>query len=135
VSESVPITSILFYQEKEGDAPVIDWLEELKKKNRQGFAKCVAKIRLLNSSGHELRRPAADYLRDGIYELRAKDIKNQYRIFYFFNGKNIAVLNHSIIKKTSAVPKKDIELAIKRKKKFEKNPEKHTYREEITNND
>jgi phage-related protein len=131
----VPATSILFYQEKEGDAPVIEWLEELKKKNRQGFAKCVARIRQLNSTGHELRRPAADYLRDGIYELRVKDINNQYRIFYFFNGKDIAVLNHSIIKKASAVPNKDIELAIKRKKKFEQNPGKHTYRKEITNND
>jgi phage-related protein len=131
----VPITSILFYQEKEGDAPVIGWLEELKKKNRKGFAKCVARIRQLNSIGHELRRPAADYLQDGIYELRAKDINTQYRILYFFNGKDIAVLNHLIIKKTSVVPKKDIELAIKRKKKFEQNPEKHTYRGEITNND
>jgi phage-related protein len=131
----VPITSILFFQEKEGDAPVIDWLEELKKKNRKGFAKCVARIRQLNSTGYELRRPAADYLRDGIYELRAKDINTQYRILYFFNGKHIAVLNHSIIKKTSAVPKKDIELAIKRKKKFEQNPEKHTYKGAITDND
>jgi phage-related protein len=131
----VPITSILFYQEKEGDVPVIDWLEELKKKNRKGFARCVARIRLLNSTGHELRRPAADYLRDGIYELRAKDINTQYRILYFFNGKDIAILNHSIIKKTSAVSKKDIEIAIKRKKKFEQNPKEHTYRVEITDND
>lgn len=131
----MPITSILFYQEKEGDVPVIDWLEELKKKNRKGFARCVARIRLLNSTGHELRRPAADYLRDGIYELRAKDINTQYRILYFFNGKDIAILNHSIIKKTSAVSKKDIEIAIKRKKKFEQNPKEHTYRVEITDND
>jgi phage-related protein len=130
----VPITSILFYQEKEGDVPVIDWLKKLKKKNRQGFAKCVGRIRQLSSTGHELRRPAADYLQDGIYELRAKHINTQYRIFYFFNGKDIAVLNHSIIKKTSAVPKKDIELAIKRKQKFEQNPEQHTYQGEILDN-
>ncbi|MGL5943715.1 MAG: type II toxin-antitoxin system RelE/ParE family toxin [Waterburya sp.] len=130
----MPITSILFYQEKEGDVPVIDWLKELKKRNRKGFAKCVARIRQLNSTGHELRRPAGDYLRDGIYELRAKDINTQYRILYFFNGKDIAVLNHSIIKKTSAVPKKDIEIAIKRKKKFKQNPEQHTYQGEIIDN-
>jgi phage-related protein len=130
----VPITSILFYQEKEGDAPVIDWLEKLKKKNPKGFAKCVGRIRQLSIMGNELRRPAADYLQDGIYELRAKHINTQYRIFYFFNGKDIAVLNHSIIKKTSAVPKKDIELAIKRKQKFEQNPEQHTYQKEILDN-
>lgn len=126
----MPITSILFYQEKKGDAPVVKWLSELKSKNSQGFANCVGRIRQLESMGHELRRPSADYLRDGIYELRAKHRNIQYRILYFFNGKNIAVLNHSIIKKSSAVPKKEIELAIKRKEKFEQNPEQHTYQGE-----
>ena len=84
--------------------------------------------------GHELRRPSADYLRDGVYELRAKQGKVQYRILYFFNGKDIAVLGHSIVKKTSAVPNKDIELAVQRKKKFEQNPQKHTYQGEIADN-
>jgi len=123
----VPITSILFYQEKKGDAPVVKWLSELRSKNPQGFANCVGRIHQLEGMGHELRRPSADYLRDGIYELRAKHRSIQYRILYFFNGKNVAVLNHSIIKKGSAVPKKEIELAIKRKEKFEQNPEQHTY--------
>ncbi len=130
----MPTTSILFYQEKKGDAPVVDWLSELKRKNPKGFANCVGRIRQLESMGHELRRPSADYLRDGIYELRAKHRNVQYRILYFFNGKDIAVLNHSIIKKTSAVPKKDIELALLRKKKFVQNPEQHTYQGEITEN-
>jgi len=124
----VPATKIVFYQEQEGGAvPVVDWLNELKRKNPKGFLNCAARIDRLATNGHELRRPAADYLRDGIYELRAKERNVQYRIFYYFNGKNIAVLNHSIIKKTSAVPKKDIELAIKRKEKFEQDPKRHTY--------
>jgi phage-related protein len=123
----VPITLILFYQEKEDDAPVINWLNELKNKDRKGFANCVGRISQLQSVGHELRRPSADYLRDGIYELRAKHGNVQYRLLYFFNGKDIAVLNHVLVKKTSAVPNKDIELAINRKKNFEQNPEKHTY--------
>ena len=127
----MPRNSILFYQEKEGDTPVVDWLNELKVLNPKGFASCVGRIRQLRTMGHELRRPSADYLRDGIYELRAKHRKVQYRILYFFSGKDIAVLNHSIVKKTSAVPKKDIELAIKRKQKFEQNRERHTYRGEV----
>ncbi len=130
----MPTTSILFYQETKGDAPVVDWLSELKSKNSKGFANCVGRIRQLETMGHELRRPSADYLRDGIYELRAKHRNVQYRILYFFNGKDIAVLNHSIIKKTSTVPKKDIELALLRKKKFVQNPEQHTYQGEITEN-
>jgi phage-related protein len=130
----MPTTSILFYQEKEGDAPVVNWLKELKVKNLKGFANCVGRIRQLQTTGYELRRPSADYLQDGIYELRAKHRNVQYRILYFFSGKDIAVLNHSIIKNTSAVPKKDIELAIKRKNKFEQNPERHTYKGEVTDN-
>jgi phage-related protein len=123
----VPTTSILFYQESEGDAPVIEWLSELKRKNMKGFLGCAARIDRLATYGHELRRPVADYLRDGIYELRAKHINVQYRIFYHFDGQNVVVLNHAMVKKTSAVPKKDIELAIKRKAKFERDPKKHTY--------
>lgn len=123
----MPKTSILFYQEKEGDAPVVEWLHQLKKQNRTGFSKCVGRIRQLQSTGHELRRPSADYLRDGIYELRAKHRNVQYRILYFFNGKNMAVLGHAIVKKTSAVPNKEIDLAIQRKEKFAQNPEQHTY--------
>jgi len=129
----VPETSILFYQEKEGNVPVVDWLKELRTQNPVGFANCVGRIRQLQSAGYELRRPSADYLRDGVYELRAKHRNVQYRILYFFSGKNVAILNHSIIKKTSAVSKKDIDLAIKRKKKFEQSPEHHTYQGEIAN--
>jgi len=124
----VPATKIVFYQEQKGGAvPVVDWLNELKRKNPKAYAKCFGRIDRLSAEGHELRRPAADYLRDGIYELRAKYLNVQYRILYYFDGQNIAVLNHSIIKKTSAVPKKDIELAIKRKEKFEQDPKRHTY--------
>lgn len=121
----------MFYQEKTGDVPVITWLNELKKKDAKGFANCVGRIRQLASTGHELRRPAADYLQDGIYELRAKHRNVQYRLLYFFNGKDIAVLSHSIIKKTSAVPKKEIDTALKRKQNFERNPQQHTYQEKV----
>jgi phage-related protein len=62
-------------------------------------------------------------------------LRTTFMILYFFSGKNIAVLGHSIIKKTSAVPKQEIDLAIKRKKKFEQNPEQHTYQAEVADDD
>lgn len=80
--------------------------------------------------GYELRRPAADYLTDGIYELRAKHIRVQYRILYFFYGQNVAILAHAITKEEEAVPAIDLERAIRRKRLFEENPEAHTYVEE-----
>jgi len=130
----VPKTSVLFYQEREDSSPIIDWLQELQRTNRKGFAQCVGRIGQLQSEGYELRRPSADYLRDGIYELRAKHLKVQYRILYFFYGQNVAILAHGIIKEQSAVPDNEIDQAIKRKQKFVENPEAHTYQGELGNN-
>jgi phage-related protein len=67
---------------------------------------------------HELRRPAADFLRNGIYELRAKHQNVQYRILYFFHSQNVAILAHAITKGGPAVPDSDIDRAIARKRFF-----------------
>lgn len=129
----MPKTHVVFYQEEDGEVPVLQWLMQLVKENRKGYANCVARIKQLADSGYELRRPAADYLRDGIYELRAKHIHVQYRILYFFHGQNVAILAHAITKEEAAVPPIDIERAIARKLLFEENSEAHTYEEEQEN--
>jgi len=126
----MPETQVVFYQETDGEVPVLEWLKQLLQQNRKGYAHCVARIQQLAASGYSLRRPAADYLRSGIYELRAKHIRVQYRILYFFDGQNIAILAHAITKEEEAVPAIDIERALQRKRLFEKNPEGHTYMEE-----
>jgi len=126
----MPETQVVFYQETDGEVPVLEWLTQLVKQNRKGYANCVARIGQLAASGYELRRPAADYLTDGIYELRAKHIRVQYRILYFFSGQNVAILAHAITKEEEAVPAIDIERALRRKRLFEENPEAHTYVEE-----
>lgn len=91
----------------------------------------MARIQQLANAGYELRRPAADYLRDGIYELRAKHIRVQYRILYFFHGQNVAILAHGIIKQEDRVPDTDIERALQRKEQFEISPEIYTYVEDV----
>ena len=126
----MPETQVVFYQETDGEVPVLEWLMQLVKQNRKGYANCVARIGQLAANGYELRRPAADYLTDGIYELRAKHIRVQYRILYFFYGQNVAILAHAITKEEEAVPAIDLERAIRRKRLFEENPEAHTYMEE-----
>jgi phage-related protein len=79
--------------------------------------------------GYELRRPIADMLRDGIYELRTRHGTVQYRLLYFFHGQNVAVLTHGLTKE-QRVPPELIDEALRRKRRFEQAPEKHTYREE-----
>ena len=52
-----------------------------------------------------------------------------YRILYFFYGQTAAVLAYGLVKERE-VPSKNIELALQRKRLFEKDPATHTYREE-----
>ena len=82
----------------------------------------------LEAQGHELRRPLAAPLRDGIYELRPSCQGVQYRILYFFSGKNAIVVSHGI-KKEAEVPAVEIKRAVERRKKFEANQKAHTFRQ------
>src|SRR5713226_2838140 len=84
------------------------WLKTLPNKAQR---KCLTFIAQLEMQGHELRRPVADFLRDGIYELRPSYQDVHYRILYFFTGKNVAVLSQGIAKE-GAVPDVAINRAI-----------------------
>lgn len=124
----MPNTEVLFYQDPDGRSPVVEWLEELREMDIAAYAKCVAVIERLEELGHELRRPTADLLRDGVYELRAKKGHVNYRLLYFFCGRNVAVVAHGLTKE-DVVPAADIQRALRRKKAFEADPQRHTYRE------
>lgn len=124
----MPRTTLLFFQDADGSVPVKDWLAALQREDRRAFAKCVERLRRLATFGHELRRPHADMLRDGIYELRVRHGNINYRILYFFHGKNIAVLAHGLTKE-KRVPTADIERGLARKAALEKYPTAHTYEE------
>jgi len=122
----VPTIRVVFYQETVGSAPVLEWLDTLPPKAQD---KCRVKIERLQDLGHELRRPEADLLRDGIYELRVGLQGINYRILYFFHGKVAAVLAHGLVK-DRVVPPRAIDEAIKRKQRYEQDPGAHTYQEE-----
>ena len=125
----MPEIQVVFYQDGKG-VPVLEWLMELRRKDRKAYAKCVARIHLLVQWGHDLRRPLADYLEEDIYELRVRKGKVQYRILYFFHGQQVAVLAHSLIKEDAA-PRIDIERAIERRRVFLKHPSWHSYQETL----
>jgi phage-related protein len=118
----MPETEVVLFAEDDGSVPVLAWLDQIPAKAQD---KCIVKIERLAALGHELRRPEADFLRDGIYELRIALQGIQYRILYFFQG-NRAVISHGLIK-ASKVPPKEIDQAIERMARFGKNPLKHTY--------
>jgi phage-related protein len=127
----MPTTRVIFYRDGTGNVPVIDWLDELERQNLKASIKCLERIELLGSMGNELRRPVADILRDGIYELRATHQRVQYRLLYFFHGRNIAIVAHAIVKEGAEVPDIDIDRAIERKQLFINDPDTHSYEQEI----
>lgn len=121
----MPETTLFFYREDDDTIPLLDWLEGIPTRAK---LKCLAKIERLKSLGYEIRRPEADYLRDGIYELRTSFEGIHYRMLYFFHQNVAVVVSHGIIKEKKVSPK-EIDRAIERKKKFTKNPAQHTYKE------
>jgi phage-related protein len=100
-------TNVLFFREPDGRCPVLEWLEELRRMDPRAFAKCAAVIDRLRALGHELRRPTADFLRDGIYELRARKGHVNYRLLCFIHGRGVAVLAHSLTKE-DAIPDSEL---------------------------
>jgi len=114
----MPATKVLFYQEDDGSVPVLDWLHLLRERNERAYRKCFAVIALLKQTGHELRRPHADMLRDGAYELRTRVGNVNYRILYGYVGKDIALLASGLTKEKT-VPSKEIDWAAARIESYE----------------
>jgi hypothetical protein len=48
-------------------------------------------------------------------------------MLYFFHGREAVVVSHGL-EKERAVPAKEIDLAVKRKAKFESRPGRHTFK-------
>ena len=120
----MPEIEVLIFAEDEGSAPLLVWLDGLPSKVQD---KCIVRIERLGEMGYELRRPEADMLRGGIHELRVSFRRVQYRMLYFFHGRR-AVISHGLIKEKE-VPPDDIDSAIDRRRRFEEDPDGHTYGE------
>lgn len=119
----MPPVRVVFYKEDDGTVPMVEWVELLQKKPRE---KCFEWIERLMTFGYELHRPYADTLREGIHELRVRIGNVNYRMLYFFHGNAAAVLTHGLIKERK-VPDKEIDQALDSKRKFEADPEAHTF--------
>jgi hypothetical protein len=121
----MPQTRICVFCDRRGKSDLLTWLKDLRRDAPAAHKKGQARIRLLALEGNALRRPVADYLRDGIYELRWRVKTVQYRVLYFFHDKCAATLSHGLTKEDE-VPDDDIEQAIVRSGLVRRSPAKHT---------
>ena len=122
----MPATRVVFFKGEDGTVPFLTWLAGIPEKAQD---KCVVRIERLAALGYELRRPEADFLRDDIFELRAKHLSVNYRVLYFFHGRDAVVLSHGFSKQQDKVPPRKIEAAIARKDRFCRDPDQHTHEE------
>jgi phage-related protein len=118
----VPRVEVVLYCEADGRVPVRDWLDRVPSKVRD---KCLAALERLEELGNELRRPVADYLQDGIFELRVHFQTVNYRMLYFFAGRRIVVVSHGLVKERR-IPAKELELAGQRRQAFLDDPKAHS---------
>ena len=65
------------------------------------------------SMGMPLSRPMPS-ITNGAHELRIKDERGQYRIFYYTKMNNVLIVFHFFKKKTRATPKKELNVALER---------------------
>jgi phage-related protein len=121
----MPAVRLVLFRESNGTVPIVEWLEGLPGKAQ---TKCIAWLERLRDRGHELRRPDADYLRDGIYELRIGLHGINYRILYFYHGREAVVVSHGL-KKESVVPTNEIDRAVRRMNEFLSDPNAHGHGE------
>lgn len=117
----MPPTTVLLFCERDGTVPLLVWLDEIPPKAR---AKCRVRLERLAELGHELRRPEADFLRDGIYELRVGFRGANYRMLYFFH-EGRAVVSHGLTKE-AVIPPMEIDRALGHRRAFTADPTQHT---------
>jgi len=115
---------VFFYREDGDVVPLNAWLDSLQVKARE---KCRAALAMLEQYGHELDRPHTANLRDGIYELRVKFFRINYRMLYFFHERKATVVSHGFAKEKK-VPVGEIKKAVERMAHFQADPGRHTFR-------
>jgi phage-related protein len=107
---------VLFYITPGGQPVVQKFIDDLPEISRTRITR---NIDLLEQYGTQLGMPHARPMGGGLLELRVRG-KQDVRVFYaFVKGRRIYLL-HGFVKKRQATPKREIDIALKRKTEVEK---------------
>lgn len=106
---------IEFYSTEDGKEPAREFIESLDTKM---IAKVIRIIDLLERNGPTVRLPYSEYLRNDIFEIRAKQGTDIVRVFYFFTFGRKIVLTNGFVKKTQKTPQREIDKAVKYKNDY-----------------
>lgn len=104
---------VKFYLTGSGRSPIEEFLQGCSAELQANFFDA---INLLND-GRVLQMPLSRNLSSvhaGLHEIRLKDRAGQVRVFYFVKRGNAIYLLHAMRKRTQELPKKDLDLVLKR---------------------
>ncbi|MEN9503504.1 MAG: hypothetical protein RI964_2789 [Pseudomonadota bacterium] len=107
---------IHFYKTPSGESPIEEFLDSLTSKQAQ-------KVTWVMQLIEEIEQVPVTYLKklvntDDIWEIRAQQGNNIFRLLGFFDGGKLIVLTNGFQKKTQKTPKAEIVLAEERKKDY-----------------
>ena len=107
---------IIFYRLETGKSPVEAFFDSLTNKQFERIAFVLDLIEQIDIVPRKYFKKLEGT--DGIWEVRAQQGNNTFRILGFFDGRNLVVLDHAFAKKSQKTPKKEIALAQKRKRDY-----------------
>ena len=111
------ILTAKFYAADSGAMPVRDWLLSLTQKDRIEIGSDIANIEYNWPVGPPQCKP----LENGIFEVRSHISDGKIARTLFFIDQDKLFLLHGFIKKTQKTPRREIEIAQKRKRKIKDN--------------
>ena len=107
--------AINFFRTTQQAEPVRDWLKKLSKEDKLMIGTDLKTIQF----SWPLGMPLVKYMGNGLWEARSSLPQGKIsRILFVMHNNNIVLL-HGFIKKTQKTPKKELDLAKKRKQQLE----------------
>ena len=112
------ILPAILYCSAAGSEPVRNWLKILSKDDKRIVGQDIATVEL----GWPVGMPTCRSLtsRRGLWEVRSSITGNRIARVLFFVSAGQMILLHSFIKKSQQTPDDDLDLAVKRKKEFDR---------------
>ena len=112
----MPKRKIVFYRLENNKCPVENFLESLSNKQVEKVFFVLELIETIDIIPRKFFKKLE--ATDNIWEVRVQYGNNIFRLFGFFDGNDLVVLNHAFTKKTQKVPNKEIKIAEQRKKDY-----------------
>ena len=108
---------ILFYEDKKGNKPVMDFIKAQPMKAR---SEIVHVLDMLAEFNLTLSMPYVRKIdKSGLRELRIRHSSYSYRIFFFTYTQQKYILLHAILKKENKTPEADKNIALKRMAEYQ----------------